>query len=273
MSTNAAWVNEQAPRPACCFAPPEAWSEERVRLDRDETHYLTRVLRLKAGAEVRVVDGLGREGRGRLHAVTPAAAGVLLDSLRRHVRAQPRKVLIQALIRGPRMEWLLQKATELGADSIVVFQARRSVVRWSGGDERHKVARWQRIVREAARQCGVPWLPVIVPPRDGLPLPGDSIPRTVLWGCLAPDARPLLNVLQDLDAESAKAEVGFLIGPEGDLAPEEESALRDAGAIPVSLGPLTLRAETAALYALSAMGCYGHARYKPPDLRSRPTGG
>ena len=151
------------------------------------------------------------------------------------------------------MDWAVQKATELGASRIVPVLAQHGVVKLSRGDGDAKVERWARIARSAAKQCGTPWLPEISPVVNLLDFLADLSCVDVLLHCsLEPDARPFKTAVADLKREGAKR-VGVLVGPEGDLTGEEAEAARRAGAWPITLGRLVLRAETAALYALSVL--------------------
>jgi 16S rRNA (uracil1498-N3)-methyltransferase len=164
-------------------------------------------------------------------------------------------ILYQALPKGARWDWLIEKATEIGASRIVPLITERSEVRPSGRGEGDGAApaRWRRIALSAAKQCGIARLPEIpgaVRPRDWAALFADS--DRVLMGVLDPAAPPLRRVLETLRS-APPSRLGILIGPEGDLTPAEISAATEAGALPVSFGPNTLRVETAALFALSVV--------------------
>jgi 16S rRNA (uracil1498-N3)-methyltransferase len=151
-----------------------------------------------------------------------------------------------------RMDALVEKATELGAAALQPLQAARSVLRLSGERAERRQAHWQGVAMAAAEQCGrvrLPWIgPVLALPAwlAQLPPPGPDDFRGVL--SLGADARPLAQAL----APEAR-QVLLLSGPEGGLDPQEESLARAAGFAPVSLGPRTLRADTAPLAALAWM--------------------
>jgi 16S rRNA (uracil1498-N3)-methyltransferase len=161
----------------------------------------------------------------------------------------PRVTLIQALAKPARMDWLVEKATELGVGEILPVTTERVVV--EGGQ--HKVERWERIAASAARQCGTPHVPRILPVCS-LSLALERIAGfdlTVL-GCLAPGVRRFREAME-MRRGSEVRNVALLIGPEGDFTPGETSAMLEKGAVPVSFGPLVLRVETAAVFGLSVL--------------------
>ena len=152
------------------------------------------------------------------------------------------------------MELIVQKATELGVSAIVPLISERTVVKFDSNNS--KADRWCEIALEACKQCGNNWLPEILPPQKAssfLNAPGKF--GLKLIASLQPDAKPLKTILSDAPAlaGSGVASILLLIGPEGDFTAAELDLARSAGCVPLSLGPLTLRAETAALYALSIL--------------------
>ena len=150
-----------------------------------------------------------------------------------------------------RMDWLVEKATELGVASIQPLMTERSVLRLKGERADKKQAHWQAVAIAACEQCGGNRVPLIHPVRtldDWLRQPApDGLLRGVL--SLAPGSRPLLQVA----AEVPGAPLLLVHGPEGGLSPQEEQALLAWGCAPITLGPRVLRAETAAIAALAAI--------------------
>ena len=147
---------------------------------------------------------------------------------------------------------------ELGADAIVPLITARTVVRIEGpADAERKRERWQQIAQEACKQCGRNRVPRVASPVTvGDALRGDGIRGLPLLASLQPDARPIKVVLAG-EVETTGGlpdKVTVLVGPEGDFTPEEIAAFKGAGAVPVTLGPTILRAETAAFYCLSVLG-------------------
>jgi len=161
--------------------------------------------------------------------------------------------LIQAIPKGARMDLVIEKATELGVARIIPVITDRSVVRLDAKQARKRAGRWDRIALSASKQCGTPWLPEIDPVQSY----SRAIERlgefdAVLLGSLVEGTQPLRTVIDSL-REQAPASIAVIIGPEGDLTPGETDAAVEAGARPVSFGDLTLRVETAALYAASVL--------------------
>ncbi len=222
-------------------------------LEREEARHLLTVLRVRPGERVTLFDGQGRTRLAEVasadrHRLTLAAAGP--------VQVRPRATCRLTLFAcvSKRMDWTVEKAVELGVSAIVPVLAARSVVRLDPDDADAKAARWARVAEEAARQCGAAWLPEIAPPatfKACLASVAEAAP--VFVAALSPAARPLREALAAYAQPPTRA--GWFVGPEGDFSPEETAALGAAGALPVSLGPLVLRAETACLYGLCALNC------------------
>ena len=235
-----------------CFVPPNCWTGARLALPADELHHVRHVLRMVDGDEVIAFDGQGREGVARL---CEAGDGWALDLLREidapHTRV--RIVLIQAIPKGKRMEWLVEKATELGVGSIIPMVTDRTVVRLDGAQAAAKQARWSRIATSAAKQCGTRWMPEIEPvaPSLGAALAQAGPLDLLLAGVIRPDSQPLKDVLMGHPGVNS---VGVVIGPEGDLTEGEIEEALAAGALPVGFGGQVLRVETAAIFAVSVIG-------------------
>ena len=212
-----------------------------------EAHHCRHVLRLKEGDALTLFDGRG-------HAAQCAIAALTSQTVRLTVLAQTctpalrcRITLAQAVTKKS-MDWIVQKATELGVAAIVPIVSERTIVRLD--DDAPKLDRWREIALESCKQCGNNWLPVIEPPRRALEYFANPGPFDLpLIASLQPGAQPLHQLLP----AQRPASVLILIGPEGDFTPAEISAARQAGCQPLSLGPLVLRAETAAIYTLSIL--------------------
>jgi 16S rRNA (uracil1498-N3)-methyltransferase len=236
-----------------CYAEPAAWTSDVIELGTEEAHYLRDVLRAKPGQVLRIFDGQGREADAELVEVLRRGARVRVLQQRYVPPPSTALVLVQALPREQKMDLIVQKATELGAARILPVISERSLVRLSEHDLAAKRERWERIALNAAKQCGSCWIPEI---RKPAPL-HDRIcdmerPGLFLLASLLPDAEPLREVLHRALATRPPS-VAVLIGPEGDFTAGESAAARNAGAVGVRLGPLTLRSETAALFAMSVV--------------------
>jgi 16S rRNA (uracil1498-N3)-methyltransferase len=226
------------------FVPPGQLGASEVTLTPAQVRHLQTVLRLEAGAEIEVFDGDGGRYRARLSA--PGRLRIE-ERLAQQARALD-VVLVQALAKGEKFDLVVQKATELGATRILPLASERAVVRLDEARGQSRAERWRRIAEEAARQCGRSDVPRIDPPSgwEGVfSLLGDD-----------PDRRGLL-----LDPEERELRLGaaargapkllLLVGPEGGFSPEERERARGEGILPVTLGPLVLRTETAGLAALA----------------------
>jgi len=214
-------------------------------LPRDTVHQLQRVLRSRPGDHLVLIDGSGWAYEVALRALQRDR--VTAEVVRRwQPESEPptEVTLYQAVPKGRRWDWLLQKATELGVARVVPLRTERSVVRGSGNLER-----WDSIVREAAEQSQRARWPQVTPPipfdeaLDALP-PGAQ----ALIACLDPRAGSLGRAL---DALTPDAPIALFVGPEGGFSEREVDAAMAQGLTPISLGPRVLRAETAPLALLS----------------------
>ncbi|MDQ2868118.1 MAG: 16S rRNA (uracil(1498)-N(3))-methyltransferase [Verrucomicrobiota bacterium] len=221
-----------------------------------EAHHARDVLRLEPGARVVVFNGRGHEITAE---IMSAARGEIQLRKLHEARTPPlrcRIILAQAIPKGKNMDLIVQKAVEIGASEIVPLISERTIVQLDAGDAAAKQAKWQQIAIEAAKQCGQNWLPAVQLPQT---------PRTYfagaprcdlrLIGSLQPDARPLKSVLADDEQERGARAASVLIGigPEGDFTPAELNLARAHHFRPVTLGPIILRVETAAIYCLSVL--------------------
>src|SRR5688572_28326106 len=146
------------------YLPPEAAGDRQLTLPEDQSHHAKDVLRLRAGDGVSVLDGHGREYHCRIAALDRKR--VLLDIVHAHdvPRLPYSLVLLQGVPRGKTMDWIVQKAAELGATRIVPLVSERSVPDWDEEQAAQKAARWQEVAVEAIKQCGAAWLPRVERP-------------------------------------------------------------------------------------------------------------
>ena len=156
------------------------------------------------------------------------------------------------------MELIVQKAVEIGAAEIAPIVSDRTVVQIDSETAAQKQAKWQQIAIEAAKQCGQNWLPCVHAPRRLIEFFSSASEESFdlrLIGSLQPDARHLKKILEDHSSEhrDRPRSVMMLVGPEGDFTPAELSLARRHGCQPITLGPVILRVETAALYCLSIL--------------------
>lgn len=207
------------------------------------------VLRHQPGQTITLFNGLGGEWQATIEKMGRQDVVVTPHSHEAVEREATRSVhLAVGMPANERMDWLVEKATELGVASIAPLHTAHSVLRLSGERAAKKQAHWQAIATSACEQCGRNRLPVVAPVQNvdaWLERSDSTALRCVL--SLAEGSRPLVEVLKDAAPDRP---VWFLSGPEGGLSAAEDERARAAGFVPVSLGSRVLRAETAALAAL-----------------------
>ncbi|MGB7747543.1 MAG: RsmE family RNA methyltransferase [Verrucomicrobiia bacterium] len=238
------------------YLPPGSTRGDSLRLDGREAHHALRVLRLKRGELVAVLDGVGNEF---LCAVENSSrdAVTLSVSLKNFTPPPPCSItLLQAVPKGKIIESIIQKAAELGARRIVPLLTERVVTHLDDGDAGNKRDKWQQVAVEAIKQCGAAWLPKIeTPVTPAQFLASKENFDLSLVGSLQKERRHPRECFQEFQAKHGRLpqSVSVWIGPEGDFTLEELSAIQAAGALPISLGRLVLRVETAAIYCLSIL--------------------
>ncbi len=232
------------------FVPlPEAPPTE-VTLSEDRRHYLVHVLRLAEGDALEVFDGTGRAFDARVTRLGPEEVRLSLGPAR---GAPPPRALgiLQGLPKGDKMEWVLQKGTELGATAFHPVDTARSVVKLEPRRAGERTVRWQKIVEEAARQCRRNDVPRVHPPRPLLEAARALEPGTLLL--VLDEEESAVPLGEAFRAAGPATPVALVVGPEGGLSREEVAALVALGARGVTLGSRILRTETAALAALAVM--------------------
>lgn len=232
------------------FVPVPENPPAEVSLSGDRRHYLLHVLRLGEGASLEVFDGTGRAFDARVAHVDAQEVRLSLGAAR---TMPPRRAVsvLQGLPKGDKLEWVLQKGTELGADAFYPVATERSVVKLEPRRAEERTARWTKIVEEAARQCRRNDVPRVHAPRPLLEAARSLAPGTALL--VLDEEESAVPLSEAFRACAPNAPVALVVGPEGGLAREEVSALVALGARGVTLGSRILRTETAALAALAVM--------------------
>jgi 16S rRNA (uracil1498-N3)-methyltransferase len=211
-------------------------------------YHVTRVLRMREGAPLRVFDGTGSEFPAEIIRVEGDTVSVRLGNQAQATPESPLRItLVQGISRSERMDWTLQKATELGVAAIAPVLTARSVVRLDSKQVEKKQAHWRGIVIGACEQCGrarVPAVGAAMSLRDYL----TNVRKDGMRLVLSPSAPGSLAGIASLPSK-----VDLLIGPEGGLDDDELVAAQKAGFMPVRLGPRVLRTETAAVVALTVL--------------------
>jgi 16S rRNA (uracil1498-N3)-methyltransferase len=227
-----------------------------IVLSPDESHHLVVVNRAHLGDTVVAFDGRGTEWICELAGDRKQAASL---KVRFRQKAKPllyEITLGQALPKGASMEAIVRKATEIGAVRIVPLESERTQVHLDGDRSDKKIDKWQTAALEAAKQCGNPFLPEVTPVQKAATFMESARGYDLkLIASLQSGAKSLKHVLAAFQSANnhPPKKVLWLIGPEGDFTPAEMSLAKSAGFEPITLGPLVLRCETAATYALSVL--------------------
>jgi len=238
------------------YIAPENWNPDALMLRDAEAHHARDVLRMKRGDRAVVFNGCGREITAEIADL--AKDGVCLRKLHEGKTAplRCRITLGQAIPKGKNMDLIVQKAVEIGAAEIAPLISERTIVDLDKQEAEQKREKWQQIAVEAAKQCGQNWLPAVRLPQKLKSLfahPGNFDLRLI--GSLQPDAIHLKKILSDYleQHRDRPKSVLMMVGPEGDFTPAELALAKSHGCLPITLGPIILRVETAAIYCLSVL--------------------
>ena len=229
---------------------------KRLVVEGSAANHITRVLRLRSGDALTVFDGRGGEFGARIEEFRKDSVVVAVEDHRPLERESPlRLTLAQGISRGERMDWVIQKATELGTSRIVPLFTKRSVVRLDEKQADRKLQHWRAIAIAACEQCGRNRIPELAAPVDFFDvLPAEASGATRLLLSPTGDLR-IEDLGQDVRQGASKG-ITVLIGPEGGLEDVEQEAALAAGFKAVRLGPRVLRTETAAIAALTIIQRY-----------------
>jgi 16S rRNA (uracil1498-N3)-methyltransferase len=215
-------------------------------LDGDEGRHAATVRRIRAGERIDLADGAGVVAHCEVTAAGRDQLELRVDAVVELPPPVLRLALAQALAKGGRDEQAVETATEVGVDTVLPWQAGRSVVRWQGERGAKSLARWQSIAREAAKQSRRPRLPLVEPVRSTRELAVRASGAALALVLHESGKRPLPDVRLP-----AAGEILVIVGPEGGIADDELTQFTDHGALAVRLGPEVLRASTAGPVALA----------------------
>jgi 16S rRNA (uracil1498-N3)-methyltransferase len=221
-------------------------------LDGDLFRHIVTVLRLKAGDDILLADGAGREYRGRIQQIAGTHVSIAVEEAAPSEDSAegPRITLYQGLPKGDKMELILQKATELGVHRVVTFPAERSIAKLDRERGQSRLLRWQKIAQEAARQSNrssVPEIALAGEFSEVLGEPADDL-RLLLW-----EGETVRHLREVLSRPAVPATISFIVGPEGGLSEKEVRTAETHGYTAVSLGKRILRTETAGLAMLAIL--------------------
>jgi 16S rRNA (uracil1498-N3)-methyltransferase len=241
------------------YVDAPAATGKRLVVEGSAANHITRVLRLRSGDRLTVFDGSGGEFGARIEEFRKDSVVVTVEEHRQIDRESPLPLtLAQGISRGERMDWIIQKATELGTSRIVPLFTKRSMVRLDERQAERKLQHWRAIAIAACEQCGRNKIPELAAPVDFFDvLPADDSGATRLL--LSPTGDLRIEDLQGMGEDvrqGASKGITVLIGPEGGLEDVEHEAARAAGFKAVRLGPRVLRTETAAIAALTIIQRY-----------------
>jgi 16S rRNA (uracil1498-N3)-methyltransferase len=238
------------------YLPPKNCAGNSLRLDGREAHHALKVLRVKYGELVAVLDGIGNEF---LCTVEDCSRNVvtLSVSLKNFIPPPPCSItLLQALPKGKIIESIIQKSVELGAHRIVPILSERVVTQIDNESGEHKRDKWQNVAIEAIKQCGAAWLPKVEAPMTIKQFLARKEKFDLsLVGSLQKERRHPRDILREFETKHRRLpqSVAVWIGPEGDFTLDELQTIENSGAQPISLGHLVLRVETATIYCLSIL--------------------
>jgi len=232
------------------FLPKKYIHGERATIAGAELEHMRKVLRLEPGDRVTLFDDEGWEHEGTIRSYSDGMGEIkILNSSRPERESLVRITLAQALGKGEKFDWVVEKATELGASAIVPFLCRRTVPKLDGAGREKKVTRWQRIALSAAKQSGRTRIPEILGVMDFSDLvrrPWPSDLKLIFW-----ENETTQGLARLKEEKSSVGSLLLVIGPEGGFTSDEVKEATENGFRSVGMGKRILRTETAAVTALS----------------------
>ncbi len=238
------------------YLPPEKCRGETLRLDGREAHHALHVLRLQRGERVTVLDGAGGEFFCDVENSTKDSLSLFVQEKKNTPPPPCPVTLLVAIPKGKIIEDIIQKSVELGAQRIVPLLTERVVTQLKADDAKNKYEKWQQVAIEAIKQCGATWLPKVETPQaiSEFLARGEKIELSFV-GSLQTERKHPRVWLQEFQKQFGRLpkNAGVWIGPEGDFTLAELQLIQNSGALPITLGNLTLRVETAAVYSLAIL--------------------
>ncbi len=234
------------------FFIPQLYNEH-MSLEGVDARHISKVLRMQPGDEIQIVSDDGVSALAQVTSIDGERVYVrCLEKLAESHEPRVKLVLAQGLAKGDKMDFIIQKAVEMGAYSIVPVAMEHSVVRLEGAKAAKKVERWQKIAESAAKQSKRDIIPLVHPVQTVAQMLASNPCQTKIIAYECEDRLSLKAALREANAANI-SELLLIIGPEGGISESELEQARSAGAVPVTLGRRILRAETAGLVAISAI--------------------
>jgi 16S rRNA (uracil1498-N3)-methyltransferase len=238
------------------YLPPDQCRGNTLTLDEREAHHARDVLRLRAGERVVVLDGAGQELLCEAQTVGNDRVELAVKQRNTTPPLPCQITLFQAIPKGKIMDGIVQKAAELGAHRIVPLISDRVTAQLDEEGAASRAEKWRQTAIEAIKQCGSAWLPRVdtpITPKECL-AQGEKF-ELPLIASLQSDRRHPREYFKafQLEKQRLPKTISIWVGPEGDFTPAEMSAIKSSGALPITLGRLVLRSDTAAIYALSVL--------------------
>ena len=225
--------------------------DEIIELPKDVTHHVLHVFRHNMEKPITVT---GSDNRCGIYQITDEVDGIAQAKLIEYVATDVssyRTILVQSLLKGEKLEWVLQKATELNVDTIYLVSTANCVAKYDDKKLQSKVSRWEKIMLEAAQQCGRNQLPTLVVGEtlsQVLTIEADALKLVAYEN---EDGHTIKSALQSVHANQTLTDILICVGPEGGYQEKEINAIIESGGKSVSLGNTILRAETAAIGSLA----------------------
>jgi len=233
------------------YVPPENVKNNLIYITGDEAHHIKNVMRLKESDSVVVFDGTGREYTGFIKETQPKKVIVEIIKTKVPITSKHAEItLAQAIPKKSKMDFIVEKATELGASAIMPILSERTVVRLDGDKSKSRCLRWQKVATQAAKQCGRHDIPKVAR-LEKFYFALDRMPNydIGLLACLSEETERIKNAISRFEG----GKIILFIGPEGDFTPDEITMAKNAKCRLITLGRLVLKSDTAAISALSVL--------------------
>ena len=225
-----------------------------IELTADNKHHAARVLRLKKGDPITLFDGNGGEYSAYIAVISKSGTTVAIENFHDINRESPLHIeLAQAICVNDKMDWIIQKAVEMGVTCIQPVSTERSIVHLSDERSAKRLHHWQKVVISACEQCGRNRVPKVYPLTSLLHWLSQKKTASSVHGLSLMLSTTATTRLSQITQPAANVPITLAIGPEGGFTADEDIALEHAGFIPLRLGQRILRTESAPLAAISAL--------------------